>query len=143
MQISSNLPPYPNLSTELCHFALLLSTGSIYCEFTASQHCEGQNRYERANTDRTIERHGWFDRSLRNNARASQATDEPGQESSRNYPKTEHFRTTPWSHFNHRTGGRPNWADDIGNSHRRITRAAARQAKECFRPARKLQPRIT
>src|SRR3546814_7019675 len=68
MQISSNLPPYPNLSTELCHFALLLSTGSIYCEFTASQHCEGQNRYERANTDRTIERHGWFDRSLRNNA---------------------------------------------------------------------------
>src|SRR3546814_2819562 len=103
MQISSNLPPYPNLSTELCHFALLLSTGSIYCEFTASQHCEGQNRYERANTDRTIERHGWFDRSLRNNARASQATDEPGQESSRNYPKTERFRTTPWYHFHHRT----------------------------------------
>src|SRR3546814_21176504 len=76
MQISSNLPPYPNLSTELCHFALLLSTGSIYCEFTASQHCAGQNRYERANTDRTIERHGWFDRSLRNNARASQATED-------------------------------------------------------------------
>src|SRR3546814_17990881 len=80
--------------------------------------------------DRTIERHGWFDRSLRNNARASQATDEPGQESSRNYPKTEHFRTTPWSHFHHRTGGRPNWADDIGNSRRRIRRAAARTATE-------------
>src|SRR3546814_14864103 len=113
MQISSNLPPYPNLSTELCHFALLLSTGSIYCEFTASQHCEGQNRYERANTDRTIERHGWFDRSLRNNARASQATDEPGQESSRNYPKTEHFRTKPCPHLPHPTGARPNWPADI------------------------------
>src|SRR3546814_9552827 len=95
-----------------------------------SQHCEGQNRYERANTDRTIERHGWFDRSLRNNARASQATDEPGQESSRNYPKKEHFRTTTWSHFHHRTGGRPNWADDIGNSRRSIRLADARTATE-------------
>src|SRR3546814_15545714 len=94
MQISSNLPPYPNLSTELCHFALLLSTGPIYCEFTASQHCEGQNRYERANTDRTIDRHGWFDRSLSNNARARQATAEPGQESSRNSTKTENGRAS-------------------------------------------------